>query len=281
MADHGQPQTAAADMAFPEMVSSLTTEWVQCWWESKTTTPSLGPTYTIREQLAHEDHLEHFWDLVSAELEHVPQTAAERSGTQQRILSAFATLARAGLGWREDQIEFLLGSGFVAVANEFIRAARRFDPAIPGSDIFQAGRNAWTMNGLQLLLGLPVQLTPAILAYSLLYPYTDNYLDDPSLAEDDKVEFNRRFARRLAGEAVEPQQDLESPVYRLVEMIEGQYSRASVDPQYSLASHELCSRACAASTGRRKRACACSATRHRPMKWMSWASAWKRAAHRC
>ena len=31
------------------------------------------------------------------------------------------------------------------------------------------------------LLGLPVEVTPAVFAYSMLYPYTDNYLDDPAI----------------------------------------------------------------------------------------------------
>jgi len=227
MANREQLQSELGDAVFPARVRALTEEWLGCWWESKTSMPSLAPRYTIREQVAREAHLERFWTLVSAELEHAPRTLAEQSATQERILAAFADLARGGLGWRDDQISFLLGSGFVQVANEFVRAARRFDPAIPGSDIFQAGRNAWTMNGLQLLMGVSIRLTPAVLAYSLLYPYTDNYMDDPSLAEDDKLEFSARFARRLAGQDVQAQQQPESPVFRLVEMIEEQYPRES------------------------------------------------------
>ncbi len=34
---------------------------------------------------------------------------------------------------------------------------------------------------LQLLLGIPVRVTPAIFAYSMLYPYGDNCLDDPAI----------------------------------------------------------------------------------------------------
>jgi hypothetical protein len=98
---------------------------------------------------------------------------------------------------------------------------------MPASDIFQAMRNVWTMSCLQLLLGLPIRLTPAIFAYSMLYPYTDNYLDDASVPEADKVSFNERFARRLAGERVIPANLLESRVYDMVGMIEGQFDRAS------------------------------------------------------
>lgn len=47
-------------------------------------------------------------------------------------------------------------------------------------DILQASRNAWTARALQMLLGRDMGLTPAIFAYSMFYPYADNYLDDPA-----------------------------------------------------------------------------------------------------
>jgi hypothetical protein len=227
MINDTQPGVANPDIPFHDLVQGLTAQCLERWWEGGAALPHPWPTYSIRDQLAREAHYERFWDVVGAEAERAPRAASEQAATQERILASFASFARAGLGWRQDQVDFLLGSGFVPVANEFVRAARRFDPSISGSDIYQAGRNAWTMNGLQLLMGLPVQLTPSVLAYSLLYPYTDNYLDDPALAEDDKLEFSRRFARRLAGEPVEPQQNLERTVYSLVNMIEGHYPRAS------------------------------------------------------
>jgi hypothetical protein len=97
---------------------------------------------------------------------------------------------------------------------------------LSGEDIYQAGRNAWTANGLQWLLGLPVQVTVAILAYSLLYPYTDNYLDDPGIPLTTKLTFNERFRRRLAGESLGPINSQERVIFDLVAMIEKQYARS-------------------------------------------------------
>jgi hypothetical protein len=107
-----------------------------------------------------------------------------------------------------------------------VRRARAFDPGLSGEDIYQAGRNAWTAHGLQWLLGMPVQLTPSILAYSLLYPYTDNYLDDPNIEVTTKRAFNERFRRSLAGESLSPLNAHERVIFDLVAMIERQYSRA-------------------------------------------------------
>jgi hypothetical protein len=74
-------------------------------------------------------------------------------------------------------------------------------------------------------LGLPVQVTPAAFAYSLLYPYSDNYLDDAGIPAEAKAAFNDRFRRRLAGENPAPDNSREQIIFDLVSMIEGQFAR--------------------------------------------------------
>ena len=61
-------------------------------------------------------------------------------------------------------------------------------------------RNVWIINILQRLKGVDITLSNAIFGYSMLYPYTDNYLDDVNISKEEKVEFNQRLYRRLLGE---------------------------------------------------------------------------------
>jgi hypothetical protein len=100
-------------------------------------------------------------------------------------------------------------------------------------DILQASRNAWTACALQVLLGHPMSLTPAIFAYSMLYPYTDNYLDDAAVSREAKLDFSLSFGRRLAGEAIAPANQHEAAIWRLVGMIEEQYSRTGWPQVYT------------------------------------------------
>ena len=81
------------------------------------------------------------------------------------------------------------------------------------------------MNLMQYLLGRPVEVTPAVLGYSLLYPYTDNYLDDPARPASRKAAFSRAFERRLAGLPVTPADPWEQKTFELVGLIEGQFDR--------------------------------------------------------
>ena len=94
----------------------------------------------------------------------------------------------------------------------------------PG-DIYQGMRNVWIMNGLQLMMKLPVKITPSVFAYSMIYPYSDNLLDDPAISDREKEEFSERFNRRLHGEDVQPVSFTESQLFRLVEMFESEFPR--------------------------------------------------------
>jgi hypothetical protein len=140
----------------------------------------------------------------------------------------------------ERALDTLLGCGFLEATTEFARMARRFDPAITSEDIYQASRNVWTANFLQLLLGLPVRVTPAIFAYSMLYPYSDNYLDNPALPDATKLAFHERFQLRLSGEPIALRDRHEQIISDLVGIIEGQFDRARYPQIFAslLAIHE-------------------------------------------
>src|SRR5204862_297201 len=128
----------------------------------------------------------------------------EAQAVKLRLGAAFRCLAQEILDLPEAQLDLLPADAFSNVAEEFVRKARYFDPKLTMDDIYQAERNAWTAHGLQWLLGRPVELSPSIFAYSLLYPYTDNTLDDPGIAGAAKQAFNERFGRRLTGERLSP-----------------------------------------------------------------------------
>lgn len=150
--------------------------------------------------------------------------ARNRAGAPQRVTASFARFAATALDLDDDAIALLTGD-FLPVGTSLARWARRFDPALSMGAIVQACRNAWTACGLQPLLGQPLQLTPGILAYSLLYPYSDNSLDDETLSTAARLRFSRRFRDRLCGQAPPADGDRERAVWALVGLIEDEYPR--------------------------------------------------------
>ncbi len=208
------------------MAPCFAKELARWWRESETCAPKLERVYTEAEQHAREAEMDRFLDAVSAELRRLPKSRTERAAAEERLTAAFRRFAAHGLGFNSAEVELLVSGGFTKTAKELAQAARRLDPGVTGEDIFQAARNAWTTNGLQAILGLPVQLTPAVFAYSMLYPYTDNYLDSREISTQAKASFNTRFGRRLAGDAAGPCGAREETIWRLVGLIERQYDRA-------------------------------------------------------
>jgi hypothetical protein len=195
--------------------------------------PPFERTFTAAEQVAREHRLDQFLQTVERELRGLPRTRSERRSARSRIDSAFTDFAKDCLDLDDRHLELLLNDGFSVVATQLARQARQFDPAVSAADIFQASRNAWTACGLQSLMGRDMRLTPAIFAYSMLYPYTDNYLDDPAISRGAKLAFSNRFRRRLDGDAVAPFNDREATIWRLVELIEEQYARADWPEVYA------------------------------------------------
>lgn len=152
------------------------------------------------------------------------QSRSGREGAQQRITEAFAQFAATALDLPADAVA-LLTDDFLPVGTGLARWARQFDPGLSMADIIQACRNAWTACGLQPLLGQPLLLTPSILGYSLLYPYSDNFLDGET-SDAAKLRFSERFRERLQGQNIAPRDDREAAVWALVGLVEQEYPRA-------------------------------------------------------
>ena len=102
--------------------------------------------------------------------------------------------------------------------------AKSFDPSVSMIDILQAMRNAWVACGLQAMFGKPVRLTPGIFAYSMLYPYSDNFLDDGAVSREAKLNFSDRFQSRLEGLHLSSISRLEGIVWDLVGMTRSRMS---------------------------------------------------------
>ncbi|MDR7871062.1 MAG: hypothetical protein RIN55_09400 [Tissierellaceae bacterium] len=122
-------------------------------------------------------------------------------------------------------LKFFIDKGYLNIAEEFVSRARKEDSSLKPVEIFQAIRNVWIMNSLQIIWGIPLELTPSIYGYSMLYPYTDNYVDNPDIDLIDKNKFNQKLNMVLNGEKQIPNNDHENRVFELVAKIESQFNR--------------------------------------------------------
>jgi hypothetical protein len=131
-----------------------------------------------------------------------------------------------------DALEQLLNEEGMEATRNFLREARAFDSSISDKDLFQALRNVWVIHSVQLLLGAPIALSPAVFGYSMLYPWTDNRLDDPRLGRAAKAAFGEWLTLRLAGEHAPPLDPHGEQVSALIGRIEQHFSRPEFPQVY-------------------------------------------------
>jgi hypothetical protein len=184
-----------------------------------------GPRFSPTQQQEREQAYDAGLLAVEREAKRIPRSNAERLGMQDRIVASFARFSASALDLPAEATQ-ILTHDFLPVGVSLARWARRFDANLSMPDIIQACRNAWTACGLQPLLGERVRITPSILGYSLLYPYSDNYLDSEDISSQEKVQFCERFRERLRGDALIPINSREAALWTMVQLIEGEYPRA-------------------------------------------------------
>jgi len=121
---------------------------------------------------------------------------------------------------------------FFKATGEFISQCKKFDNELNYSDIGQALRNVWIVYIFQKALGFDIEFSNAIFGYSMLYPYTDNYLDDITVPINQKKAFNYNFSKKLQGEYIQPINSHEEKVFKLVDYIESVFNRTNYPEVY-------------------------------------------------
>jgi hypothetical protein len=206
-------------------VVELRDECARLWETTPPVMPALGPPVGCLRHLSNERAARRLVEVLAAEVEQLPDGGRERQAWRQSVRERLQTFGEERLAWPAGYRRLLFAEEFFAVSVAFTRQARAFDPDLPLESLGQALRNVWIGNSLQMRLGLPVELGPGLFAYSMLYPLTDNLLDDPAVDARARRAFNERFGRRLAGLPVRPVGASEAAVFQLVRRIEDEFPR--------------------------------------------------------
>jgi hypothetical protein len=207
------------------MVQTYTEKYAEIWERCSIQMPEFSKAYPKEDKHRRETYLDQVLNTVKAFRKGRIRGKSFTEVDQQLFLSDIRGFLRNGLDFTDGQLELMFSDQMVEITRSFVRKAKAFDSDLAFSDIFQACRNMWIMNGLQLIMGIHMQVTPSIFAYSMLYPYTDNLIDDPKITTFEKLVFSQRFRDRLSGAILNPQSKTENAIFRLVGMIEGEYSR--------------------------------------------------------
>lgn len=110
---------------------------------------------------------------------------------------------------------------------DFLVHARRFAPELSIEEIGQAIRNYVVYMIFNEMNQLRPGFSIAGFGYSMLYPFTDNYIDNPLCSDMDKVQYNQLIRDKIAGSEVHPETIYQQKTCDLLSAIESEYPRDS------------------------------------------------------
>lgn len=197
----------------------------ELWENSPQSFPHFTKKYAPVEQEIRENNFLEFQQKINTLKSKKNVKALRKTDPEKSFFPMFKAFLENVFDFEKEQLEIILSPEFKNVSKEFFYKARAFAPELSPENIYQGMRNVWIMNGIQLMMDIPVEITPSVFAYSMIYPYSDNYLDDLSVTHIEKKEFSKRFNARLHGENVHPENYTESQLWKLVAMFEEQFPR--------------------------------------------------------
>jgi hypothetical protein len=213
-------------------VAALRDGHARLWKETPHELPSLGPATGWRRRFLNARAAARLIDELAAEVDHLPDERSERNAWQGRVRERLQDFGAGRLDWPAGYRRLLFADAFYAAALAFAREAHACHPEMPPDGVWQGLRNVLIGNSLQMLLDREVALRPGLFAYSMLYPLSDNLLDDTRVPAAEKRAFNERFGRRLAGLPVAVSAPGDAAVFALVARIEEEFPRASFGDVY-------------------------------------------------
>lgn len=186
-------------------------------------------TYSYWEKIQNEKYLEHCLDIFFDLIESVPFETLQTSEFRKVISSELTNLVASAPFLGEGEKKYMTDKHMISATLDFVDRFYSEDSECAIEDLGQALRNFWIGNLLQSSFQKVPAATTPLYNYSMLYPYTDNLLDDLTLSTSDKKTFCHQLTQVLMGEPLTSNQMPESRIFELVKGIYMDSSYTSSD----------------------------------------------------
>jgi hypothetical protein len=219
--------------AFQEDLEYCVDRHAALWAGTRCSPPMPDVTFSSKEQRRNEREVDRLITFIENELSGFPEDVMQRRTWRARLLREIRKVAAERLGYPASHLQIIFSPEYFHVTRSFVHRARSFDGCISTEALSQALRNVWVMNWIQMFFAQVPALTPSVFAYSMLYPYTDNFLDQSGIPPGEKAALNHNLGLRLGGMEVQAPGPYDEILFRLVGMIESEYPRGEFPEVYS------------------------------------------------
>lgn len=201
-----------------EVVEDNVENYKKRWHNADTSFPEFARVYTKNDQRENEDKLTRFMQQCSEDLKQIDEDKNVNDLPIEKYFNELFDIFKV-------EIDSRYRKGYIRSTDQFVQKAKQFDPELQIENVYQALRNVWIMNSLQVYMREELACSNSLFAYSMFYPYTDNILDDEQIPAKVKLQVHNSLRRWLEGESFSAQSEIEHKLNKLVRKIENEFSR--------------------------------------------------------
>lgn len=216
------------EMKFDEcdIPGALTLKVKENWLGEKTCPPEFLPLFSKDQKQANETRLSEAASRLRKQItafSHVRTRKKQWKNEMEQLLCEMV--------WMDPMLRIekaMTKESFTAFEEEMkalVRRVRRFDPKLTMEELGQALRNYMVYAVFLELNGLPQKCTANIFGYSMLYPYTDNYVDAPNRSKEELHRYNRMIADQIQGESYDAVTNHDRRTIELLSLAQESYAR--------------------------------------------------------
>lgn len=213
------------------LIERLIREGIAEWQETRPYSALIQWKNADAQRIAYEQQLNTMLLRITSFMKQFPKQEAKKKLWKQKALMEINKIMQNGDSRFFSGLNEAERNLFQDMTIAFLKDVRCFDKNLTLQDTMQALRNIWILTILQCLFQKYSGYHKAMFAYSMLYPYSDNYLDDCLVSKSDKQRFNEWFTERLKGPA-DPHNAHEEKISNLIAMIEAKFPRAQYPDVY-------------------------------------------------
>lgn len=199
----------------------------QLWQNIPDTFPDFLPVIDTQTKIENEQWLLQASEAIQSQLHTCPKLFGKKRWRKETEQLLTKLLNEAPLLGLNKAMSEKLQQEFLAETKRFLKRSRDFDKKLSIEDLGQAIRNYIVYGVFCILSDMPQHCHSAIWGYSMLYPYTDNYIDSHNVSPDDKKEFNAFIYHKLKGEQIVPATKAQTQTGQLLDAVEDFYPRSS------------------------------------------------------
>lgn len=207
-------------MLTEEQLCSVCFEQIIPKWHSMPETfPDFLPVFSQEEKLYNEA----FISEIRRDLKDMPENPSQEQKEEIKK-RMYKLLEKERILHIKEHIPEDLLKEFEESMEGFTKRVEAFDKTLSRESIWQAMRNYLIYAIIVNLQGEDQNCRDTILGYSLLYPYTDNYIDEQHRKNKDKHSYNNLIRKALSGEDICPKNQWEEKTKQLLMLVLNHYA---------------------------------------------------------